>query len=53
MCNSNNHDIVKACVGVCSGCVGRVGSGIGGLGGRENATANEGLEWFDEQRNFN
>ena len=52
-CVGNNHEIVPACGGVCGGCVGGVGSGSGGLGGREDATANEGLEWFNEERNFN
>ena len=45
-CFGNNHEIVQACVGVCAGCVGGVGSGSGGLGGPEDVTFNEGFGWF-------
>ena len=49
----NNHVIVQACGGVCGRCVGGVGSGSGGLAVHEDVTANEGLGWFNEERNFN
>ena len=49
-CFGDNHEIVQACWGVCGGCVDRVGSGIGGLGLCKDATANEGLGWFNAMK---
>ena len=49
-CFGDNHEIVQAWGGVCGGCVGGVGSGIGGLGLCEEPTAIEGLGWFNAMK---
>ena len=52
-CVGNNHEIVQACGGVCGVCGGGVESGGDGLEGREIATTNEGIGWFNEGKNLN
>ena len=49
-CFGDSHEIVHACGVVCGGCVGGVGSGIVGVGLCKDATANEGLGWFNAMK---
>ena len=49
-CVGNNHEIVQACVGVCGG--GGGGSCTAGLGEYEDATINQALGWFNEEKNL-